>query len=101
MIFNSILKKHVQHFNLVFNFFDKMNIVLKPSKSYIGYPSVTFLSQRVDNFGLNISADKLEIIKTIKFPTKFKDLEIYIVLTTCLRNYIPYYIHLFNIFILT
>ena len=52
-----------------------MNIVFKPSKSYIGYPSIILLGQRVNNFGLNNFADKFEIIKTINFLTKFKDLK--------------------------
>ena len=52
-----------------------MNIALKPSESYIGYPSITFLGQRIDNFGLNISADKFEIIKTIyRFDQLFTQL---------------------------
>ena len=48
--FNQTLENHVQHFNHVFNFLDEWNIVLKPSKSYIGYPSVTFLGQRIEQF---------------------------------------------------
>ena len=71
-----------------------MNIALKPSKSYIGYPSITFLGQRIDNFGVNIFAEKFEIIRTIKFPTKFKDFETYIGLINYLSNYIPYYVAL-------
>ena len=97
VIFDQILKNHVQHLYHVFKFFDKMNTVLKLSKSYIGYPSVTFVGQRTNNFGLNISADKFKIIKTIKFPTKFKDFETYIGQIIYLRNYTLYYIQLINL----
>ena len=87
VIFNQTLKKkHAQHLNHVFNFFDKMNIILKPSKSYIEYPSIVLLGQKIDNFGFSTSADKLEIFRTINFPVKLKNLEIYIGMTNYLRN---------------
>ena len=94
IIFIQILKQHVEHFNHIFNLFDKMNIALKPSKSYIGYPTVALLKQKVDNFGLNISVDKLEIIRAIKFPRKFKNFETYVGMTNYFRNYVPYYAQL-------
>ena len=56
IIFNRILKDHVSHVHEIFNLFDKMNISLKLSKSYIGYPTVMFLKKKVDNLGLNTSA---------------------------------------------
>ena len=94
VIFNQTLKEHTGHFHHVFNLFDKMNIALKPSKSYIGYPTVALLGQKVDNFGFNISVDKLEVIRTIKFPRKFKNIETYVGMTNYLRNYVPYYTQL-------
>ena len=75
--FNQIIKKHAEHFNQIFNFFNKMNIVLKFSKPHIGYLSIVFLNQQIDNFGLNISTDKFEIFRTIRFPAKLKKFEIY------------------------
>ena len=94
VIFNKTLKKHTSHFEHVFNLFDKMNMALKLSKSYIGYPTIALLNQKFDNFGLNISADKFETIRTIKFPRKFKNFETYVGMTNYFRNYVPYYIQL-------
>ena len=71
-----------------------MNIILKPSKSYIGYPTMVLLKQKIDIFGLNISVDKLEIIQAIKFPRKFKNLETYVGMRNYFRNYVPYYTQL-------
>ena len=65
VIFNQIIKKLSEHFDQIFNLFNKTKIVLKFSKSYIGYLSITFLKQKFDNFGLNISVDKIEIFRTI------------------------------------
>ena len=67
---------------------------MKFSKSYIGYPTVALLNQKIDNFGLNISVDKFETIRTIKFPRKFKDFETYVGMTNYFRNYVPYYVQL-------
>ena len=91
VIFSQILKKHSEYFDQIFDFFNETNIVSKLSDSYIGYLSITFLKQKIDNFGLNTSADKLETFRTIKFPIKLKNLEIYIGMTNYLRNYIFYY----------
>ena len=55
IIFNRTLKDHANHFHEIFGLFDKMNIALKPSKSYIGYPTMMLLGQKIDNFGLNIA----------------------------------------------
>ena len=75
VIFNQSMNKHTSHLEHVFNLFDKMNIVLKFSKSYIGYPKVVLLNKKIDNFGLSISADKFETIRTIKFPRNSKTLK--------------------------
>ena len=91
MIFNHILKKHAEHFEKKFKFFNKINIVLKFSKSYIGYQSITSLKQKNNNFGLNTSADKFETFRTIKILIKLKNLEIYIGMTNYFRNYIFFY----------
>ena len=92
VIFNQSVKKHTGHFEYIFNLFDKMNIVLKFSKSYIGYPTVALLNQKVDNFGLSISIDKLETIRAIKFPRKFKNFETYVGMINYFRNYVLYYV---------
>ena len=62
VIFNQSVKKHTGHFEHIFGLFGKMNIALKLSKSYIDYPTVALLGQKVDSFELSISADKFKII---------------------------------------
>lgn len=78
----------------MFALFDKINIALKPSKSYVGYPTVALLGQKVDSLGLSTAADKLEAIRSIQFPDKLKDLETYVGMTNYLRNYVSYYAQL-------
>ena len=56
-----------------------------------------FLGQKVNNFGLNTSANKFETIRAIEFPRKFKDFETYVGMTNYLRNYVPYYAQLIEL----
>ena len=72
VIFNWILKKRAQHFHEIFGLFDKMNTALKPSKSYIDYPTMIFLQLKIDNFRLNTFADKFEIFRSMKIPAKIQ-----------------------------
>ena len=68
-----------------------MNIKLSPKKSFIGYPSIQLLGQRVDVFGLSTAEEKLAAISQLEFPTTLKDLETYLGMTSYLRQYTLYY----------
>lgn len=91
VIFSATLEEHVRHLSCVFQKFTDMNVSINPKKSYIGYPSVTLLGQKVDGLGLATDEDKIKALLDIQFPINLKDLEIYLGLTNWLRKHIPYY----------
>lgn len=91
VIFSATLEEHVQHLRAVFRKFQDMNISINPSKSFIGYPSVTLLGQKVDGLGLSTAEDKVKALRDIQFPRMLKDLETYLGLTGWLQQYISYY----------
>ena len=68
-----------------------MNIRLSLRKSFLGYPLVHLLSQKVDVLGLATAADKLATITSLSFPKSLSQLEKYLGLTGYLRQYIPHY----------
>ena len=91
VVFFQSLKKHFRHFNQVFGFFVKMNIVFKSFKIYFGYSFVFLLDQKIDNFELFTIEKKLKIIFSISFSQSFKHLESYLKKTEYLKQYILYY----------
>ena len=91
VIFSSSLEEHVKHLNLVFGALARMNIHLAPKKSFLGYPSVQLLGQKVDALGLATAEDKLAAITSLAFPKTLSQLEKYLGLTGYLRQYIPHY----------
>ena len=91
VIASKTLKEHVEHLHQVFSLFVQKGISVKPTKSYIGYPSVKLLGQRVDSLGLSTAEEKLEAISKLQFPLTLSALETYLGLTGYLRNYIPPY----------
>ena len=42
-----------------FDLFEEYNLVIKTSKTFIGYPSVALLGQKVDSLGLSTAEEKL------------------------------------------
>ena len=91
VVFSATLEQHLDHLNKVFNLFEKYNIALKPSKTYLGYPSIALLGQRVDSLGMSTPIEKLEAIRKLKFPLTLNHLETYLGKTGYLRQYVPYY----------
>ena len=91
VVFSQSLKEHLRHLNQIFRLFGKMNIALKPLKTFLGYPTIALLSQKVDSLGLATADEKLEAISKLEFPRTLKHLETYLGKTGWLRHYIPYY----------
>ena len=91
VVFSDTFEDHCSHLRQIFQLFQDMHIAIKPSKTYLGYPTVALLGQKVDSLGLETSEDKLEAILSLKFPRTLKDLETYLGLTGWLRMYVPYY----------
>ena len=52
-----------------------------PKKSFIGYPSVHLLGQKVNTFSLTTDQEKLEAIRRLVFPFRLSALEHYLGLT--------------------
>lgn len=48
VVYSATLEEHRQHLEAAFERFQTLGIRLKPSKAFIGYPSVTLLGQKVD-----------------------------------------------------
>jgi hypothetical protein len=78
VIYSTTLEDHLMHLDMIFQLFDNLNIALKPSKSYIGYPSATLLRQKVNGFGLSTSEERITAISALEFPKALKALETYL-----------------------
>ena len=91
VIFSHNLKDHIQHLREVFGILKENNISVKPTKAYIGYPSVRLLGRKVDSLGLATTEDKLAAIAKLRFPTTLRQLETYLGLTGWLRDYVEHY----------
>ena len=90
-IFSMTKADHLQHLHGVFATLDQRNIKLAAKKSFVGYPSIHLLGQRVDALGLSTAEEKLAAITTLEIPRTLKDLETYLGMTGYLRQYAPYY----------
>ena len=91
VIFSKSLDEHVAHLRKIFQLFKDFNIAINPKKTYLGYPSVTLLGQKVNSFGLTTSDEKLRAISQLKFPDTLAQLETYLGFTGWLRNSIANY----------
>ena len=85
------LKDHLRPLDGVFRTLNEANICLSPNKSFLGYPTVQLLGQRVDALGLATAEDKLAAITNLEFPQTLRQLETYLRMTGYLRQYIPHY----------
>lgn len=52
----------IQKLQVLFKIFLKYNISIKPTKSFLNYPDVGLLGQRIKSLGLTTSAEKLKAI---------------------------------------
>jgi len=81
VIYSKTLDDHVRHLKTILNLFQERYIILNPNKSFIAYPSVELLKQRVNNFNLFTSTEKLATIQNLEFPRTLKKLKTYLNLT--------------------
>ncbi|SLM35364.1 probable transposable element [Lasallia pustulata] len=91
VVFSKTLEDHLIHLNEVFNLLASLDIVLAPTKTFLGFPSTTLLSQKVDSFGMAAASEKIQAISGLAFPITLQDLEHYLGLTGWMRDYVPYY----------
>ena len=91
MVFSKTLKKHLHHLRKILNLLRKMNIILKSSKTFLGYFTIVLFEQKIDSLRLIISKKKLKIIIVLFFFKILKDFETYFEMIEYLKNYISYY----------
>ncbi len=91
VIFSRTLKNHLKHLHVVFRLFLKKRISISSKKSFIDYSSVILLDQKVDDFDLTTSVEKLKIITSLNFSWTLRALNIYLDMIEWLRNYVSYY----------
>ena len=94
IVFSKTLEEHLQHLRTLFQLFRDRRISLSPTKSFLGYPTVILLGQRVDSLGLTTSEEKLAAISALEFPRNLRDLEVFLGLTGWLRSSIAKYAQL-------
>ena len=78
----------------LFEIFPKYNISISPTKSYLNYPDLALLGQRVNSLGLTTLEQKLEVIRFLSYPETLGALKYYLGLTGYLRSYIHFYAQL-------
>lgn len=71
---------------IFFEIFVYYNICIKPSKTFLNYPDVGFLGQKVNSLGLTTAKDKLKAIRLLCYPETLGALEYYLGLTGYLRS---------------
>ena len=91
VIFSKSKEEHDEHPRTVFQALDEYGIALAPNKSFLGYPSVKLLGQKVDAFGLATDEEKRAAIAKLIFPISLSLLETYLGMTGYFRQYIPHY----------
>lgn len=53
---------------ILFNIFLEYNISIKSSKSFLDYPNIGLLGQKVNSLGLTTSEEKLKAINLLNYP---------------------------------
>ena len=85
------LEEHLWHLDQVFKTLTQAGICIKPTKAFIGYPSIELLGEHVDSMGLTTSEEKIRAISMLTFPDSLRKLETYLGLTCWLRKYVRMY----------
>ena len=87
-------RQHLKDLRELFQLFVDYNISISPTKTYLGYPDVNLLGQRVNSLGLTSSEEKLRAISRLRYPKTLGALEHYLGLTGYLRQYVHFYAQL-------
>ena len=78
VIFFTSLKKHLAHFRFVFSTFKKMNIYLSSRKSFLDYPFIQLLNQKIDVLKLTTAEEKFIVIINLFFSRTLAQLKKYL-----------------------
>ncbi|SLM38758.1 reverse partial [Lasallia pustulata] len=94
IVFSKTQEEHLAHLDNIFRLLTSLDIVLAPTKMFLGFPSTTLLGQKVDSFGMAAASEKIQAISRLAFPITLQDLEHYLGLTGWMRDYVPYYVQI-------
>ena len=83
--------EHLANLRTLFQLFVRNNISISSGKTFLDYPNINLLGRRVDFFGIATAEDKLEAIKSLRYPATLEDLEHYLGLTGYLRSYVHHF----------
>jgi hypothetical protein len=72
------LQEHIQHLHILFKLFSEICIYLNFDKTFLGFPSITLLEQKIDDLGIFIIEKKIKAVSSLKFLTILQDLKFYL-----------------------
>ena len=97
VVFNRILKKHINYLRQIFQLLNSYDIRFSSKKLFLNYSIVVLFDQKIDVFDFIIVVDKLTTIVNLKFLYTLKNLKKYLNLIDWLRNYITWYVQKSNL----
>ena len=92
VIFSKTLLEHLKHLHAIFELLDSESVTLFSKKSFLDHSTIILLDQKIDALDLTAIVDKIAIIQWLDFSYKLFNLEIYLELTSWLREYILFYV---------
>src|SRR6266498_6001227 len=78
IIFSKTFKEYVKYLDIILGLFDRLGMTIKEVKTFLNYPSIILLDQRVNEFDIAIFKERTAAIRNLAFPKMLKDLEIYL-----------------------
>ena len=82
VVHSNILQEHLAHLKQIFDMLRANNISIKSKKTFIDYPTVHLLDQKVDSLELVIVEKKLKTISRLFFSTTLQLLKTYLDFTS-------------------
>lgn len=89
--FSKSFASHLGHLRALFVKLVELQVTLSPNKTFLNYPSITLLGQKVDAFGLSTTEERIAAIKAIRFPRDLRALETYLGLANYQRDKVAWY----------
>lgn len=80
------LEEHIKHLHILLSVLQEYNIRIEPKKTFVAFPIVTLLGQRVDSLGMTTMEEKLHAVLSLDFPRNLKQLETYLGLVGYFRT---------------
>ena len=78
IIFSKIFEEYVEYLDTILKLFDRLGMMIKEVKTFLGYPSIILLGQRINGFGITISKERTAAIRNLIFLKILKNLETYL-----------------------